>query len=118
MNQRRVAAAQAVLYVSTGIWPLMHRHSFERVTGPKVDYWLVETVGAIIAAIGVGLGQAAASGRRIPRELRTVGVASALGLAAIDTVYVRRRRIAPVYIADAVAEIALVAGWLRSSTRP
>jgi hypothetical protein len=115
MNQSRVAAAQALLYVSTGIWPLMHRRSFERVTGQKVDYWLVETVGAIVAAIGVGLAQAVVSGRPIPRELRTVGVASAFGLAAIDTVYVARRRIAPVYIADAVAEITLVAGWLRSS---
>jgi hypothetical protein len=118
MKQRRVAAAQALLYVSTGIWPLMHRRSFEHVTGPKVDYWLVETVGALVAAIGVGLGQAVTSGRPIPRELRTVGVASALSLAAIDTVYVGRRRIALVYVADAVAEIVLVAGWLRSSRRP
>jgi len=118
MKPRSVAAAQAVFYVSTGIWPLLHRRSFERITGPKVDFWLVETVGAMIAAIGIGLGQAATSGRPIPREIRTVGVASALGLAAIDTMYVRQRRISPIYIADAVAEIALVAGWLRSSSGP
>lgn len=115
MRKRRIAAAQALFYFSTGIWPVIHRRSFERVTGPKADYWLVETVGVLVAAIGVGLAQAVATGRPIPRELRTIGVASALGLAAIDTVYVGHRRIAPVYLADALAEIALVAGWLRSS---
>jgi hypothetical protein len=115
MRQRRVAAVQAVFYVSTGVWPLVHRRSFERVTGPKVDFWLVETVGAMVAAIGLGLAQAVVRGRPIPRELRTVAVASAVGLAAIDAVYVGRRRIASVYLADAVAEIAVVVGWLRSS---
>ena len=34
-------------------------------------------------------------------------------LATIDTVYVAKRRISPVYLLDAVAEIALVAGWAR-----
>ena len=94
---------------------MVHRRSFERVTGPKVDFWLVETVGAMVAAIGLGLAQAVVRGRPIPRELRTVAVASAVGLAAIDAVYVGRRRIASVYLADAVAEIAVVVGWLRSS---
>jgi len=115
VKQRRVAAAQALLYVSTGVWPFVHRSSFERVTGTKVDYWLVETVGVVVAAIGVGLGQAVASGRPIPRELRTISVASAVGLASIEALYVGRRRISPVYLADAVTEVALVAGWLGGS---
>jgi hypothetical protein len=114
IKQRDVAAIQALLYVSTGIWPLVHRRSFERVTGRKVDFWLAETVGAMVTAIGFGLAEAVVRGRPIPRELRTVGVVSAIGLATIDTVYVRRRRIAPVYLADAAAETALVVGWLRS----
>jgi hypothetical protein len=32
--------------LATGVWSLVHRRSFERVTGPKEDYWLVQAVGA------------------------------------------------------------------------
>jgi hypothetical protein len=113
MNQRRVAAAQALLYLSTGIWPLLHRRSFERVTGPKVDFWLVETVGVTVGAIGLGLTQALVGRGRIPRELRTVAATAAVGLAALDTIYVARRRISPVYLVDAAAEAALATAWLR-----
>jgi hypothetical protein len=115
MKQRDVAAAQALLYVSTGIWPLLNRRSFERVTGRKVDFWLAETVGVLVAAVGLGLAEALVRRGPIPRELRTVAVVCAMGLATVDTVYAGRRRIAPVYLADAVAELALIVGWLRSS---
>jgi hypothetical protein len=42
-----------------------------------------------------------------------VAAGSAAALATIDTVYVAKRRISPVYLLDAVAEIALVVGWAR-----
>ena len=29
MNQRHVASMQAAFYVGTGVWPLLHRRSFE-----------------------------------------------------------------------------------------
>jgi hypothetical protein len=112
-GQRAVATAQSVFYIVTGLWPLVHRRSFERVTGPKVDFWLVETVGITVASIGLGLAQSLRSGRPIPSELRSVAIAAAAGLAAVDLVYVARRRISPVYLLDAVAEAALIVGWLR-----
>jgi hypothetical protein len=86
----RLARLQATFYVVTGVWPFVSMRTFEAVTGPKVDRWLVKTVGALVAVIG-----------------------SAAALATIDTVYVARRRISPVYLLDAVAEIGLVAGWAR-----
>jgi hypothetical protein len=45
-------------------------------------------------------------------ELPALGVASALGLAGIDVVYVRRGRIRPIYLADAALESVLIFGWL------
>src|SRR5262245_40711667 len=36
------------------------RRSFERMTGPKAEYWLVQTVRAAVGAIGAGLAHAAA----------------------------------------------------------
>jgi hypothetical protein len=112
-RERIVASAQSAFYVGTGVWSLVHRRSFEWVTGPKVDYWLAQAVGITVGAIGLGLAQAVASRRPVPPELRTVGVAAAAGLAALDVVYVGRRRISPVYLVDAAAEVALVAAWRR-----
>ena len=109
---------QAAFYVSTGVWPLLHRRSFERVTGPKTDFWLAQTVGLIVAAIGIGLAQAASRERGVPPELRTVAVASASGLALVDLSFVARRRISKIYLADAAAEVALVAGWLFTRDQP
>jgi hypothetical protein len=112
-HHRAVATAQSALYIMTGLWPLVHRRSFERVTGPKTEFWLVETVGVTVASIGIGLAQALRSGRPVPRELRSVALAAAAGLAVVDAIYVARRRISSVYLLDAVAETALVLGWLR-----
>ena len=111
MTGRHVAALQALFYVGTGLWPVLHRRSFECVTGPKTDFWLAQTVGVMVAAIGVGLGQAASRPRPVARELWTVAVGSAVGLAIMDLVLVTRRRICSVYLLDAAAETALVAAW-------
>ncbi len=113
-NERRVAALQAAFYVGTGVWPLVHRSSFERVTGPKADFWLAQTVGVTVTAIGAGLAQAAARRRPVPPELRTVACTGAAGLALIDLVFVARRRISPVYLVDALAEAALIGAWGRA----
>ena len=111
LEGRHVAAVQAAFYLSTGIWPLFHRRSFERVTGPKTDFWLAQTVGILVAATGVGLAHAASRRRPVACELRTVAITGAAGLALIDVVFVARRRISPVYLLDAAAEAALLAAW-------
>ncbi len=108
----RLARLQSVYYIATGIWPIVSIRSFEAITGPKVDRWLVKTVGVLVAIIGGAL--ALASRRRaFPPEVVLVATASAGALAAIDTVYVAKRRISPVYLLDAAAEIVLAAGWSR-----
>ncbi|MEA2525684.1 MAG: hypothetical protein QOF73_2911 [Thermomicrobiales bacterium] len=111
-----VAAAQAVYYVPTGLWPIFHIRSFEWVTGPKVDRWLVKTVSALVLAIGAGLGLAARR-RNVTPELALIGAGSAIGLATVDVVYVARRRISRVYLLDAIGELAICAGWLMSAPR-
>jgi hypothetical protein len=52
---RRAPFAQGLFYVVTGLWPVIHLRSFEAVAGRKRDRWLVQTTGALIAAIGVSL---------------------------------------------------------------
>ena len=111
-----MAALQAALYISTGVWPLLHRRSFERLTGPKVDFWLAQTVGATVAAIGAGIAHAASQRRDVPPELRTVAMLSAAGLTLIDLIFVARRRISAAYLLDATAEVTLIAAWLLAYT--
>jgi hypothetical protein len=113
----RLALAQGLYFVATGVWPLVHYRSFERVTGPKVDVWLVKTVGALAAAIGTSL--LLASRRARPSaETRALAVTSAGAFASIDVWYALRRRISPVYLADAALEAALATAWCLRSERP
>jgi hypothetical protein len=94
----------------TGLWPLLHIQSFLKVTGPKTDVWLVKTLGVLISVIGAVLGMAGVQ-QSVTREIALLGGGSAAGLTAIEVIYVARRRIAPVYLLDALAELALLIGW-------
>jgi len=108
---RRVAAVQGAYFLLTGLWPLLSIDSFQAVTGRKMDLWLVYTVGSMVGVIGLTLLVAAFS-RRITPEIGVLAIGSALGLAAIDVIFVARGVLSWVYLADAVAELALVGWWM------
>jgi hypothetical protein len=112
---RALALAQGAFYTATGLWSIADIHSFEAVTGPKADRWLVKTVGVLVTAIGASIGLAGWR-RRITPEVAWLAAGSAAGLAAIDLYYVAKGRIAKVYLLDAAAELALLATWGRSRT--
>ena len=107
---RLAAFGQAIYYVSTGIWSLASIGTFQMVTGRKTDLWLVKTVGALVIGIGAALGLAGYR-RRITPEIVVLAVSSAVGLAGIDVVYVAKKRISPVYLLDALAEVGLIGLW-------
>jgi hypothetical protein len=108
--RRRLLALQAAYYGVTGLWPVVHLPSFEAVTGPKVDEWLVHTVGLLAVAIGAALAVAAARDRARAPETVVLAVGSALAFAGIDLWYGLGGRIPPVYLADAAVELGFVAG--------
>ena len=107
---RALAIGQGVFYVVTGIWPIVSLRTFELVTGPKADGWLVKTAGLLITAIGAGLTTAGLRGRVTP-DVKLIAVGAAAGLTVIDVVYGSRRRIARVYLLDAVVEVGLIGAW-------
>ncbi|CAA9556667.1 MAG: hypothetical protein AVDCRST_MAG49-2992 [uncultured Thermomicrobiales bacterium] len=111
VDQRSIAAAHGVYYALTGVWSLVSIRTFEAVTGPKAERWLVKTVGVLVLVIG-GVLLRAARRPRVSSDIALLAAGSAAGLAAIDVVYVAKRRIAPVYLLDALAEAILVAGWV------
>ena len=107
----KLALLQGVFYLATGVWPLLDIVSFQMITGPKTDLWLVRTVGVLVAVIGIVL-LSAARRRRVTEETVLLAAGSALGLAAIDLVYALSGRISTVYLADAVVELGLAALWI------
>lgn len=108
---RLVPFTQGAFYVATGLWPLVHYKSFERVTGSKREPWLVKTMGGLIASVGAAL-LAGSFEKRRSAALSWLGVGSALALGAADVIFSARGRISKVYLADAAAEGAMVASWV------
>ena len=106
----RLLAIQCAYYGITGLWPILHLQSFEAITGPKTDDWLVHMVGLLAAAIAVVLGSATLRNRIRSPEVVLLAATSAGAFAAIDLWYGLTGRISPVYLADAVVQICLIAG--------
>jgi hypothetical protein len=107
---RLLAGAHASYLIATGVWPVVHRRSFEAVTGPKSDYWLVRTVGGLATAAGVTLGIAALRGRR-PPEAVALAVSTGLVFGIADLRAARTE--SWIYLGDLGAQLVLVPAWLR-----
>jgi hypothetical protein len=111
--QMLMAAAiiQGVYYLITGLWAIVDIYSFQLVTGPKTDLWLVRTVAVLIIVTGMVL-LLAAYRRKISPEVFLLAVGNALGLIIIDVVYVALNQISAIYLLDALFQILLATLWL------
>ena len=110
---RAVALGQGLYYVASGVWPLVSMRTFEAVTGPKRDRWLVRTVGLLATAFGALLLRDAARSRPDP----ATGLAGAAAFGTASLWYWARGRINHAYLLDGLAEAALVGAWLGLSLR-
>lgn len=112
---RMLMRLQGAYFLLTGLWPVIDMRSFELITGPKTDDWLVRMVGLLAASIGLTL-LVAARGRRPSSEAVLLACASAVSFMLIDVVYVLAGRIREVYLLDALVElcfvVVLLASWL------
>ena len=106
----KVALVQGIYFLITGMWPLLSMKTFLLITGPKTDLWLVKTVGLILAVIGGVLTYAQMTGT-IAMPVILLSIGSALALALVEIMYVSKRVISPIYLADAFAEFILIAWW-------
>jgi hypothetical protein len=108
-----VAFGQGLYYVGSGVWPLVSMRSFEAVTGPKRDRWLVRTVGLLAMAFGGLLLRDAARDRPDPGT----GLAGAAAFGTASLWYWARGRINHAYLLDGLTEAAMVGAWLGLSGR-
>ena len=107
----KVALVQGVYFLVTGIWPIISMNTFLKITGPKTDLWLVKTVGLILATIGAVLIYAQGTDSINPPVI-LLALGSALSLTLVEFIYVIKRVISPIYLADAFAEILLMSWWV------
>jgi len=107
----RVALMHGGYLLAAGLWPLVDLRSFKKVTGPKLEGWLTKGVGACLANVGAALGAAGARGK-VARELRILGMSTALSFAAMDLWYAgARRRISRVYLLNGLAQLGFAGLW-------
>src|SRR5688500_7104173 len=84
MTRSTVLRAQAGYYVATGVLPFFSRHTFERVTGPKLEVSVPRTVRAPVSNPRSRLEQGGEPGERLaPAEL-VVGRRDARRQAVVD----------------------------------
>jgi hypothetical protein len=104
---RLLSLGQGAAYVASGAWPLVSMRTFQAVTGPKRDDWLVRTVGGLAVAMGAGM----IASRDKPLAVRPFAVAGALTFLAADVIGVATVRLRPVYLVDAAMQSVFLAGW-------
>jgi hypothetical protein len=110
-TEQAALLAQGGYFLLTGLWPLFSIDSFQAVTGPKTDLWLVRTVGLLVAVIGAVL-LLAVRRQHAPAEVLVLAIGASLGLAFVDVSIVFTRAASPVYLLDAVLQAGLVAWWV------
>jgi hypothetical protein len=84
-----VAFIQGIYFFIAGIWPIISIGTFQLVTGPKTDLWLVKTVAIILAVIGAMLISAQVNAE-INISIILLAIGSALSLAIAEFVYVAK----------------------------
>jgi len=113
---RAVAAAHGIYYVVTGVWPILSLGTFEAVSGPKTEDWLVRTVGVVLTIVGLTLISAALK-NDLGAPVRVLAIGSAASLAFVDFFYALRGVIWPIYMLDGVGEVLLIAMWAAALIR-
>lgn len=99
---------QAAYFIFMGVWPLLHLKSFEAVTGPKTDKWLVKTIGWLFIVIGLQLWL----GSDQPGEVSVLGLGAAAVVGGADVYYSLKGRISRVYLLDVLPQLVFCVWWL------
>lgn len=116
LNRRNIALSHGAFLTVAGVWPVVGMRTFQLVTGPKTDTWLVKTVGSLIAVVGVRVMDDARRGRvRGDTAWLGIGVAAVLGV--ISCFYSLKRRISRIYLLDSLAEGAWIVLWCAALLR-
>lgn len=102
---------QAVYYLVTGLWPLIHLKSFFEVTGPKTDVWLVQMVGVLIFSYSILFFYMAFT-RRLLQVHAVVGSLIAFGIGCIELYHYLQGTLRGIYYVDFIIEVCFFMYWI------
>lgn len=111
-----LARSQGLYLLLSGLWPLVHYRSFETVTGPKADPWLVRTVAGLAATMGYVQLRSGAS-EEGTSAARRIGMGAALTFGTIGVVYGGSGRISRIYLLESAVEALWILAWRSHSSR-
>ena len=105
-----LALVHALYFLIGGVWAVTGKRTFEAVTGPKVDYWLVRTVGGLLSVTGVIIALAALR-HRLTSEIQLLAIGTSGVLASVSLIYSINGRIRSIYLLDTAVNIVLMVLW-------
>lgn len=108
MPTKTIILAQGIYYLITALWAIIHIKSFEKVTGPKTDHWLVYTVAGMIVCSSLVFLSASIGPFPVSKEVLILAFSNAFVLAFIDIAFSLKNIIRKIYLLDAAAEISLI----------
>jgi hypothetical protein len=100
-----VATIQGIYFILTGLWPVFNIKSFEKISGPKTDKWLVKTFGLLVAVVGIALIASQS-------DSRLLGIGSAAALGIPEAYFSLKGRIPKTYLVDSAIELMFIAWWM------
>lgn len=106
-----LAMVQGMYDLLGGLWPLLHLQSFEQVTGPKSDDWLVRSVAGILVVVGIGLLYDA-SHHRLAAGMRRTAAGISLVLALVALISSTAGWVSWLYFIDGLAHASFFLGWV------
>jgi hypothetical protein len=118
-NLKTILWLQTLYFFLLSVWPILHMQSFEKVSGPKKNDWLVKTVSVLLIADSICFASALFTDA-VSLPVILLAITSAAALLLIDLIYVLKKNISRVYLFDAVIEFAfifslLIASWKSKS---
>ena len=109
LAEETLGLTQGAAYIAMGLWPTLHLRSFAKVTGPKPEGWLVKAVSLLLIAMGTTLVRGARN--KESKTVPTLGIGAGAALGSVAFYYSAKRRISPVYFADAALHLGFVGLW-------
>ncbi len=94
-----------------GLWPLIHMDSFEAVTGPKVDEFLVRSI-ALILLLTAAVLFSQLHGKELELSAVIMGMGISLILGSIAIISAALGYIRAVYFLDGALHVLFGIGWL------
>ncbi|MCE3225537.1 MAG: hypothetical protein K0S32_88 [Bacteroidetes bacterium] len=102
---------QGLYYVMTGLWPIVDIRSFEIVSGPKTDIWLVKTVSLLLTTVGITY-LISAREKQLTTSIRVLVTSVAGALLFIDVYYNFKGIISDIYLIDGLIQLIFILLWV------